>query len=346
MQYTLGELATIVGGEPCGGTDTALKGIAGIDEASATDVTFLTNIRYLAKLASSKAGAVLIPKDVGETPMPAIRCTNVDRAVARLFTAFTPPASDPIPGIHPTATVHDKAMVDGSATVGPNVTIAADVRVGPGTQLFAGVNIGTGVTIGENCVLYPNVVLRERCHLGNRVIIHANSVIGADGFGYYFDEGRHNKVPHIGGVRIEDDVEIGSCTCIDRAKFGFTIIGEGTKIDNLVQVAHNVRVGKHCVFAGLVGISGSVRIGDYCMFGGMSGSADNVTIGNQVIVSARAGVIKNTPDGARVLGFPAQEHMKAKRTEVALRKLPNLLSELKSLRARIEQLEASADDNA
>jgi UDP-3-O-[3-hydroxymyristoyl] glucosamine N-acyltransferase len=198
--------------------------------------------------------------------------------------------------------------------------------------------------VGDDCLIWPNVVIRDGCVVGNRVVIHPGAVIGADGFGFYFDGGRHNKIPHIGGVIIEDDVEVGACTCIDRSKFGNTVIGRGTKIDNLVQVAHNARVGEHCVFAAHAGISGSTRIGNYCIFGGRAAATDNITLGDGVRLAGGLAVAdKDLPPGITASGFPAQDHRQELRERAQVRRLPELARQLKELMARVKRLEESAD---
>jgi len=247
--FTTSELATIVGGTLDGDGNVRVIGVADVGEAQPNEASFVTNPKYADKVASSRAGVLLVPVDFGRTPMPAIRCQGLERAVASLLGAFAPPVVKPASGIHPTASVHRTATIGPDSAIGPFVQIEADVRIGASVVIHAGCYIGRGTSLGDRCFLWPNVVVRDGCRIGNRVMIHSCSVIGADGFGYYFEEGRHHKVPHIGGVIIEDDVEIGACSCVDRAKFGFTVIGRGTKIDNQVQVAHNVRLGEGCLLA-------------------------------------------------------------------------------------------------
>ncbi len=342
--YTIEELATIVGGTTRGDTSTVITGVGDVAEAGPNQATWVSNPKYAAKLTSSRAGAVLVPVDFGETPMPAILCERVDRSVARLLGAFAPPVAHPGPGVHPTAVVHETAQIGSRCAIGPHVVIEARVTIGASSVLCAGVFIGHGTTVGNDCVVWPNVVIRDGCVVGNRVVIHPGAVIGADGLGFFFDEGRHNKIPHIGGVVLEDDVEVGACTCIDRSKFGYTVIGRGTKIDNLVQLAHNVRVGEHCVFAGQAGISGSVRIGNYCILGGRAGVLDNVTLGDGVLMAGGLSIAdKDLPPGITASGFPARDHRQELRERAQARKLPQLAKQLKELMARVKRLEESAD---
>ncbi len=342
--YTVEELAALVGGVLRGAGRAMITGVADIAEADPQQATWVSNPKYAAKLSDSRAGAVLIPKDFGDTPMPAILCERVDRAIAKLLAAFARPTPTPEAGIHQSAVVHPTAAIGTNARIGPHVVIEAETRIGANTVLHAGCYIGHGTQLGDDCFLWPNAVIRDGCILGRRVIVHPNAVIGADGFGYYFDRGAHQKVPHIGGVMVGDDVEVGACACIDRAKFGCTVIGRGVKIDNLVQIGHNVRVGEHCVFAAQSGISGSVRIGDRCMFGGHTGAADHVTLGNDVrLAGGFAVATKDIPDGLMVSGWPAREHHQELRERAALHKLPELAGQLKEVIARIQRLETSAD---
>ncbi len=341
-RYTLHQLADIVGGSVRDHRDVTLTGVADVGEAGLEDVTWVSGEKYARKIKTSHAGAVLVKSDFGETPMPAILCEHLELSVAKLLGAFLEHVSKPEPGIHSSACIHPSATIGENPSIGPHVTIDADVTIGANAVIHAGVFIGRSVTLGGECLFWPNVVIRDGCKLGDRVVIHPNSVIGSDGFGYYFDQGSHNKYPHAGGVMIGDDVEIGSCACIDRAKFGFTVVGRGTKIDNHVHIAHNVHIGEHCVFAGHTGISGSVRIGDYCFFGGRAAVLDNINIGNQVKLAGGLTVAtKDIPDGMMISGLHGREHRQAMREQVSLKKLPSIVEQLRELTERVKQLEAS-----
>ncbi len=341
--YTLTALADLVGGSVRGHAVVVISGVADVVEAGPNDATWVSRSGYASKLAGSRAGAVLVPLDFGPTPMPAVLCDRLDRSVAKLLGAFAGPVSCPKPGVDSRAIVHETARIGPDPAIGPCVVIDADALIGDCAVIHAGVFIGQGTTIGDHCVIWPHVVIRDGCVVGHRVIIHPNAVIGSDGLGFYFDEGEHRKIPHIGGVILGDDVEIGACSCIDRSKFGYTVVGRGTKIDNLVHVAHNVLVGEHCVLAGQVGISGSVRIGDYCIFGGNAGATDNLTIGKGVRLGGLAVATHDIPDGLTVSGFPAQDHRKELRERASLRRLPALAKQFKDLLARVERLEATAN---
>ena len=343
--YTVSQLADLVGGTLRGDGSALIAGVAEVSEAGPNEATWVSRSKYEAAIQGSRAGAVLVPRDFPATPMPAILCEHIDRAVAALLGAFAKPVSRPDPGIHPTAIVHSSARIGESPAIGPHVVVDAEVVVGARCVIHPGVFIGRRSVIGDDCEFWPNVVIRDGCTLGRRVIIHPNAVIGADGFGYYFDQGRHNKVPHGGGVFIDDDVEIGACSCVDRSKFGNTVIGRGTKIDNLVQIAHNCRVGSNNVMAGHSGLGGSVRTGVGCVFGGRVTVFDNVILENGVQFAAMSVVTKNTPARFAGMGNPAQDMQKELRERAALRRLPELLDRIKGLIERVERLEASAHHN-
>jgi UDP-3-O-[3-hydroxymyristoyl] glucosamine N-acyltransferase len=344
---TVVQLAEIVGGTVRGDGNVKITGVSDVVEATPEMATWITSKKFVDALTKSRAGAVLVPADFGPTPMPAILCERVDRSVAKLLGAFAPPIPQPAPGIHPSAVVDETAQIGEGAAIGPCAVLSAGVTIGPSTQIHAGVYVGDSTSVGRDCVFWPNVVIREGCIIEDRVTIHSNAVIGADGLGYYFDEGRHNKVPHIGGVHLESDVEIGACSCVDRAKFGHTVVGRGTKIDNLVQLAHNVRIGEHGVLAAQCGISGSVRIGDYCVLGGRAGAVDNVFIGDRARLAGGIAIAtKDVPPGSTVSGFPAQDHAQELREHASLRRLPALIAQVKKLAARIEQLELSKNDQS
>lgn len=343
-RHTIAELAGFVGGELRGEGAAIITGVAEVSEAGPGEATWVSRSEYESRLPKSLAGVVLVPKDFGATPMPAILCDNIERGVGNLLAAFAKPVSKPDPGIHPTAVIHPSVGIGSNPRIGAHVVIECDVRIGASCVIHAGVFIGQGSSLGDDCCLWPNVVVRDGCKIGSRVVIHPNSVIGSDGFGFYFD-GKHNRYPHIGGVRIEDDVEIGACTCVDRSKFGHTVVGRGTKIDNLCQIAHNVRIGQHVIMTGKVGIGGSTLVGDGCVIGGGSLALDNVELGAGVRVAAQSIITKDIPAGLTVFGYPAQDIRRERRERAAVRKLPELLDQVQSLLARVEQLEAAAHDN-
>jgi UDP-3-O-[3-hydroxymyristoyl] glucosamine N-acyltransferase len=258
-------------------------------------------------------------------------------ALARVLPVFFPPEEHPR-GIHPSAVIADSAQVDPTAHIGPHCVLGARVRVGARSVLMGGNDLRADCQLGDDVCLFPNVVLYRRTHLGHRVTIHAGTVIGSDGFGYVLDEGRHRKMLQLGNVVIHDDVEIGANAAIDRGALGSTVIGEGTKIDNLVHVAHNVVMGRHCIVMGQVGFAGSTCLGDYVVVASQSGIADHLKVGNQAMIGAKSGVMRDIPDGGRVLGIPAAPDKQAKRQMIAMQHLPELLHRMRDLEKQVEQL--------
>ncbi|UCG33449.1 MAG: UDP-3-O-(3-hydroxymyristoyl)glucosamine N-acyltransferase [Phycisphaerales bacterium] len=343
-KLTLAELAKVAGGTVRGPATLPIGGVNTVIDAREDEITWVRGDEFRKKLETSRAGAVVVSPSFGATPMPAVLCEDPELGFLRILERFAPPIPRPPVGIDPAARVAENVTLGGAVAIGPHVVIGERAEIGDRTVLHAGVFVGPDTTVGADCELWAGVVVRERCRLGNRVIIHPNAVIGADGFGYHFTEGRHQKIPQIGSVRIEDDVEIGANSCIDRAKFGVTVIGQGTKIDNLVQVAHNVQIGTHCVLAGQVGLSGSVRLGRYVVLGGQAGVADHIGLGDGVRVAATSLVMRSFPAGKTIGGSPAKEHRDWLREEVQLRRLPEWVAALKDLTRRIERLERAADN--
>lgn len=344
---TTGQLAREIGADLRGDPNVVLHGVADVVEAGPGELTFVSRPKYIAKLAESRASAALVGPDFGATPMPVLVCERVDRAVAQALAHFTVPPWGPPAGLHEAAWVDPTAVVAPDACIGAFVTIGPGSRVGARARLYSGVFIGANATVGADCVLGANACVGDRCVLGDRVVLKAGAIIGGDGFGFYFDRGAHQRVPHTGNVVIEDDVEIGSSSCVDRAKFGSTRIATGCKIDNLVQIAHNCRLGPHSLMAGQAALAGSVRTGAYCVFGGRAGALDGAEIGERVTFAAEAVSAGVTiQSGQTVLGFPAVEIGEQRRILAAQRKLPELLEEVRRLRARVEQLEASANDQS
>ncbi|MCB9849733.1 MAG: UDP-3-O-(3-hydroxymyristoyl)glucosamine N-acyltransferase [Phycisphaerales bacterium] len=340
---TLAELATLVGGELHGDGTRTLSGVAPLDVAQEGEISWLSDLRFAPKLKKTQASALIVPPEITDPPRDAIICKKVDHALAQVMTHFAPPVVHPPQGIDETARIAPGAKIGDNVAIGPYVVIEQGAVVGDGTILHTGVYIGAEAHVGANCTLWPHVVVRERCTLGDRVIIHAQSVIGADGFGYYLHEGRHTRVPHIGGVIIEDDVEIGACSCVDRSKTGNTVIKQGAKIDNLVQVAHNVVVGANAVLCAQVGVAGSARLGSYVLLGGHVGIRDNIELGDGVQVAACSCVPQDVAAGAKVAGLPAIEFRQYLRESASLRKLPEVIAHLRELTKRVEQLESPTD---
>jgi UDP-3-O-[3-hydroxymyristoyl] glucosamine N-acyltransferase len=341
MEITLGAVAALLNGELEGGSaETRVNGVGTIDAAGPAEISFLTNMKYARRLPDCRAAAVVVDRDAEvDSPVPLIRCDNAYLSFSRLIESFAPAIPLPDPGVHPTAVVEEGVELGEGVGIGPFVHLGRGVRLGDGVRVASGCFIGDETTIGAGCVLYPNVVVRERCVIGERVILYPGAVIGSDGFGYAPDGPRWRKIPQIGNVILEDDVEIGANSTIDRGALGATRIGRGTKIDNLVQIAHNVSLGENCIMAGQVGISGSCKLGDHVILMGQVGVAGHLTLGDNVIVGAKSGISKSIPAGETWLGLPARPTMTTKRIEASERALPEKLRELRKLSKRVEELE-------
>jgi UDP-3-O-[3-hydroxymyristoyl] glucosamine N-acyltransferase len=344
MKTTVGEIARLVGGRLTQGElEKEIIGFAALDEADEKSVSFFGNPKYLDQLKATRAGLVLVPAAEVEVPVgtAAIEVENPILAFDSIIQAYgvRPPAF--VAGIHSTAFVAEDVELDPSeVSVGANATIASGVRIGKGTRIGAGAVVSENVVVGEDCEIGPNVTLREGCVLGNRVVLHPGVVIGADGFGFEFVEGRHRKIEQWGIVRIEDDVEIGASTTVDRARFGETVIGEGTKIDNQVQIGHNVRIGKHCIIVAQTGISGSTTIGNYVTLAAQCGIAGHLTIADQVTCGGRSGVIASIDDvGGTYFGYPARPLKDDRRESMRIKQLGSLLKRLKALEKKLGESE-------
>jgi len=340
---TLAELAEAVGGEVRGDPRVVVTGVATVDQADPHQITWVSDERYAADLLTSRAGAAVVPAGFGPTPMPVILCRDPEAAIATILGRLAPPIWQPARGVHPTAVVAPTARLGCDVAVGPYVVIGDRVTVGDRTVLHSHVVIGPDAAIGADCFFWPHVVVRERCVIGARVTLHPQVTVGSDGYGYRFADGRHHKIPQIGIVRIEDDVEVGAGSCIDRAKVGATVIGRGTKIDNLVQIAHNVQVGPHCLLVAQVGIAGSVTLGPYVVLGGKVGVRDHLTIGDGAKVGACSCVARDVRAGVSVAGIPARDGRLWKRQQMLLDRLPQLHALIRELEKRVTNLEAAAD---
>jgi UDP-3-O-[3-hydroxymyristoyl] glucosamine N-acyltransferase len=335
----LSEISSLLGlPEMPGAGSTIITGVAALAEAGSCDLSLISAEKYLPQLEQTKAAAVLAQRKVhlpsGWT-RPALVVDDVELALTRVLPLFAPPISRPEPGIHPTAQIAPSATISSIAALGPHVTIGKRAKIGDGCVLHANVVIGDDVVLGERCELFANVVVRERVTLGARVTIHAGSVIGMDGFGYRWDGKQHVKVPHVGTVLIEDDVEIGSCVCVDRAKFGSTRIGRGTKIDNLVQVAHNVQIGPHCIIVGQTGLAGSCRLGTGVVIGGQAAIRDHIQMGDGAMAAACSAVAEDVPPKSIVSGTPALPHRQSLREQGLLRRLPGLFDQVRKMQEQL-----------
>jgi UDP-3-O-[3-hydroxymyristoyl] glucosamine N-acyltransferase len=344
--YTTDDLARLVSGELRGRPDLLVTGVNALADASEAEITFIADDDHAKAWGEARAGAAVISASLdpaGHDPesRALIVVPNAALAMIELLRLFAPPAPRPEPGVHATAIVHAGAVVGRNVCIGPHVTVEDGAAIGDRVILHAGVRIGADVLVGDDSIVHENSVIRERCRLGRRVILHSNVSIGTDGFGYEPapDGSGLVKVPHLGTVSLEDDVEIGAGSCVDRGKFGATVIGAGTKIDNLVQIAHNCRIGRNCVIAGQSGFSGSVTVGDGVTIAGGVGVADHVTIGSGAVIAARSGVMKDVPAGETHGGTPACEVGIALRQAAALRKLPDWMRKASRLLKAYEQVD-------
>lgn len=331
-RITLETLARRIGADLMGPSDLEIDGICSIDEVTPGCVTFAERRGDLSRLSGQPAPAAIIcGKDVPSGEIPLLRTDNPKLAFAMALSLFFPEEL-PEPGIHPSAVVASDARVGRGVSIGAHCCIGRDVTLGDGTVLYPCVVVGDGVTIGDACIIYPNVSIYARSRIGARVILHSGVVVGADGFGYVRgDDGRQTKVPQTGNVVIEDDVEIGANSAVDRATLGSTVIGAGSKIDNLVQIGHNVRIGRNVVLCGEVGLSGSSAVGDNSILAGQVGVADHVRIGKNCILGGRSGVVKDIPDNSFYSGFPARPHRENMKMMSLLKRLPEMAEILKKI---------------
>lgn len=344
-QMTVAELAVLLGAQLQGDGSSLVRGVGTIEAASPEQVTFMEGGRHAAKLASSRAAAVIVKQLVKAAAMPQLLVKDVDQALIAALKAFAPVLTPPVAGVHPTALVADGVRLGHDVSIGPRTVIASGVSIGNGTVIESGVSIGENSTVGDSCRLDANVVVYHNCTIGNSVWIQANSTIGSTGFGYKFIGGRHTLIPHNGGVVIEDFVDIGANCCVDRAKFGNTVIGAGSKIDNLVQIAHNVVLGKCCLLAAQVGVAGSTILGNGVVVGGQSGFKDNIAVGDGTMLAARSCLMADTEGGHVWAGNPATDIRQQLKIVSLSTKLPEMADQLKAMAKRIEVLESAKNDS-
>ena len=344
MQKTLKEVASFIDGEIVGDENIIVTGICGIKEAKEGDLTFVANSRYLPLMGHTRASAIITSRDVKTASKTIIRTENPSLAFAKMVSLLAPNEVRRPKGIHPTAIIGDKVKIGKNVAIEPYAVIEDNVEIKDNTVLYAGVYVGHHTKIGKNCVIYPYVIIRERVVIGDRVVIHGGTVIGSDGFGFSTVQGVHHRIPQIGTVIIEDDVEIGANVTIDRARFDKTIIGKGTKIDNLVQIAHNVSIGENSIIVAQSGISGSANIGKNVTIAGQSGVIGHITIGDNVVVAAQSGVTKSIPSNTCVSGYPAKPHVLAKKIHAFTQNLPGLFKKVKQLEEEIAKLKSNTND--
>ena len=337
---SLAQIHDIIGGELVGSPEATVTNLASLEEAGPTDLTFVTGDRMLKTSGPTAAGALLAHRRLVEIANPHIVVTNPTLAFAQVAQAFFCPISPPR-GIAAAVVRGVDTQIGPDASIWPGVTLGDRVTIGARVTLYPNVFVGNDTFIGDDTLLYPNVVVREGCTIGARVIIHSGTVIGSDGFGYVQDQGRHYKIPQLGGVTIQDDVELGANVTVDRATLGQTVIEQGTKVDNLVQIAHNVTIGAHSILVAQVGIAGSTRVGHHVMIGGQAGLADHIVIGEQVMIAARAGVNRSLEPHQIVSGAPVMPHEVWVKAQSVIPRLPELRQAVRTLEERLKQLEGS-----
>ena len=340
MKITVAQIAERLGGELQGDGDAVITGMAGLRDAGPADISFLASPKYTAAVAETAAGAVIVDGTwQGACKGAVIRVAQPDAAFARVpgllgWEPHRPPA-----GVHATAVCADDVTFGAGVCIGPHCVLESGVKLGDRTVLRAACFVGAGSVVGNDCVLHARACVAERCRLGHRVVLQCGAVVGSDGFGYVREGDAWRKVPQVGTVEIGDDVEIGANAAIDRARFGKTLIGDGVKIDNLVQVAHNVHIGAHTAIAAQVGISGSTTVGQGTMLGGQAGVAGHLALGDGAVVGAQAGVTKDVPPATFVSGYPAMPHGKARRMHAHVMRLPDLKQKVAELEKRVRELE-------
>ena len=335
MEKTLREIARLIGGELAGDGEILIGGLSNIPLSRAGDLTFAVP-PHLDEAKTCAASAVLIPSDIQDFPKPAIKIQDPRAAFAKLLELFTPKLEIPV-GISPKAHLGKDVKISDNVTIMPFAVVDDGAEIQSGAIIYPHVYIGQHAIIGAETVIYSSATVREFCKVGRRCVIHSSAVIGSDGFGFTTKDGVHTKVPQVGNVVIEDDVEIGAHVGIDRATVGSTIIGHGTKIDNLVHIAHNCKIGANCLIVAQTGISGSTIVGDNVTFGGQVGTVGHITIGSNSVYAARSGISKSMPAGFFGAGFPIQTHSEWLKCQAALKKVPELLDKIRNLERLIDR---------
>ncbi len=339
------DLASTIGGKLLADDhDAQITGAASLEEAGNGDVTYLDSTKFIGLAEKTRATAVIVAESINIPGKNLITVENPKLGFARAIEALLPylrPATGG--GISSEAFIGEGVELGEDVGIAPSAHLESGVKIGDRTAIYPGVYLGRNVSVGSDCVLFPNAVVMDGCRIGARVTLHAGSVIGSDGFGYVTDSGRHHKIPQVGIVVIEDDVEIGANSTVDRATVGATVIGSGTKLDNLIQVAHNVKIGSGCLLASQVGIAGSSTLGDYVMFGGQVGVADHVSIGDRVMVGAQSGIAKDVQSGLVVSGSPTFAHRDWIRANLVFQRLPDVEKRLRALEKTLDGLKTDKD---
>ena len=336
---TLAELAEYVEGQVRGDANTVIKSASTLNRAGDGDISFLANIKYEKHLATTKASAVIVSKDtVTSTNVPLLICEDPYYAFMQIMVLLHGHRKHKKVGISPKAEISDTAKVGTDCHIHQYVTIDDNAKIGNGSMIYPGCYIGRDVEIGNDCILYSNVVIYDGCKLGKRVIVNANSVIGEDGFSYASHKGVHHKIPQIGSVVLEDDVEIGVCCGIERGTLGDTVIGQDSKIGDSVTIGHGSKIGSHCLLVSQIGVAGSTNLGHHCIVGGQVGIVGHVNIGNNVMIAAQSGVINNVGDNKIVLGTPAIDANVGRRAYSMIQYLPDMRQGIKELKEKVRQL--------
>jgi len=346
MKKTLREIARLVKGEIVGDAGIVITGVCGIREAKNGDITFVANRRYMPLIDQTQASAIIAPLDVETASKPLVRTKDPSLAFAQVMAEMCPTGVRHPKGIHKTAVIAKSAKIGPGVALGAHVVVEDGAQIGAHCVIYAGCYIGAKTKIGRDCLLWPNVSVRERVEVGDRVIVQSGAVIGSEGFGYANVDGVYRLIPQVGIVVIEDDVEIGANVTIDRARFDKTVIGRGSKIDNLVQIAHNVTIGSNSIIVAQAGISGSTHIGDGVTIAGQAGLVGHITIGDGAVCAAQAGVTKSVPPKTIVSGYPARPHEEAKKLNAYISRLPELAQTIKELKKKIEDLETQLKKQA
>lgn len=340
MEFTAEQIANVIGGKVEGDKNATVHTFAKIEEGVDGAISFLSNPKYIHYIYDTKSSVVIINEDLqleGEVTATLIRVKNAYESIAKLLQIYES-AKPKKTGVSPQAYISPTAKIGSNCYVGPFACVGDGTVVGDGCQIYPHAVIGDNVTIGADCIFYPNTTVYQGCKLGNRVTLHAGSVIGADGFGFAPNADGYDKIPQIGIVKIEDDVEIGANTCVDRSTMGATVIHKGVKLDNLVQIAHNVEVGENTVMSAQVGIAGSAKVGDWCMFGGQVGIAGHITIGDRTFLGAQSGVPGSLKGKEELIGTPPMNPRNYFKSQAIFRRLPDLYKEIESLKKELEQL--------
>ena len=338
---TLGELAEYVGGRVCGDPNVVIRSASTLGRADEGDISFLANVKYEKHLRTTKASAVIVGKETANTSVPLLVAEDPYYAFMQIMVLLHGHRKHKKVGISPRASISDSAKIGADCHIHDFAAIADAARVGDGCIIYPGVYVGQGVQLGNDCIIYPNVTIYDGCQIGNRVIINANSTIGEDGFSYASHKGVHHKIPQTGIVVMEDDVEIGTCCGIERGTLGDTVIGQGSKLGDLITIGHGTKIGAHCLLVAQVGIAGSTTLGHHCIVGGQVGIVGHINIGNNVTIAAQAGVINNISDGKVVLGAPAIEVNQGKRAYSMIQYLPEIRQNIRNLQSQIEQIVSS-----